>query len=136
MEAGYQPDPISVNISRVSLYNPHLDKVLIELIKRYDLSPELLELEITESAYMTSPGLMNGVVKKLHQAGFTILIDDFGSEYSSLNTLKNMDIDVLKIDMKFIPKEEDVEKGEIIIASIIKMAKWLGVTVICEGVET
>ncbi|MDD3186676.1 MAG: EAL domain-containing protein [Anaerostipes sp.] len=136
VEAGYQPDPISVNVSRVSLYNPHLDKVLIELIERYDLSPELLELEITESAYMTSPGLMNGVVKKLHQAGFTILIDDFGSEYSSLNTLKNMDIDVLKIDMKFIPKEDDVEKGEIIIASMIKMAKWLGVTVICEGVET
>lgn len=136
MDAGRHPQPISVNVSRVSLYNVKLDQVLLELIRRYDIDPSLLELEITESAYMTSPERMHELVSRLHALGFRILMDDFGSDYSSLNALKNIEVDVLKIDMAFVPKGNEIEKGEIILASIIKMAKWIGMDVIVEGVET
>ena len=72
----------------------------------------------------------------LHKAGFTILMDDFGSGYSSLNTLKEIDMDVLKVDMKFLPVGEMVGRAEIILSSVIKMANWLGMQVVVEGVET
>lgn len=134
--SGYELKPVSVNVSRISLYNPNLDQLLIGLTEKYGIETSLLELEITESAYMSSPDVMQELVKRLHQAGFSILMDDFGSDYSSLNTLKDMELDIIKIDMGFIPKDAEVQKGEIILACIIKMAKWLGISVIAEGVET
>ena len=133
---GVTPVPVSVNVSRISLYNPKLDQELKNLVNQYQLSPSLLELEITESAYMTNPDLMREMLEKLHRAGFTILMDDFGSDYSSLNTLKNIDMDVLKIDMQFIPKEKEEGKGNIILSAVVNMAKALGMGVIAEGVET
>ncbi|MDD3617594.1 MAG: EAL domain-containing protein [Lachnospiraceae bacterium] len=136
LDDGRMPHPVSVNMSRISLYNANLDQVLLELVQKYQIPPDLLELEITESAYMTSPELMHELVDKLHKAGFVILMDDFGSDYSSLNALKDIEVDILKIDMAFIPKGDSIEKGEIILASIIKMATWLGMPVIVEGVET
>ncbi|MDD2979340.1 MAG: EAL domain-containing protein [Hespellia sp.] len=136
LDQGVTPMPISVNISRISLYNPELVKILIHLVSKYGFDVSLLQLEITESAYMTSPELMQETIAKLHEAGFTILMDDFGSGYSSLNTLKEIEVDILKIDMKFLPVEKDVEKAEIILASIIRMANWLGMSVVVEGVET
>lgn len=136
LDMGKSPFPISVNISRISLYNPQLSELLTGLVNKYGISPTLLQLEITESAYMTNPGLMEKTIDSLHSAGFTILMDDFGSGYSSLNTLKRIKVDVLKIDMKFLPVRDEVERGEIILSCIIKMAKWLGMEVIVEGVET
>ncbi|NLG04186.1 MAG: EAL domain-containing protein [Clostridia bacterium] len=135
-DADKNPYPVSVNISRISLYNPKLVEQMTGLVKKYDIPPSLLQLEITESAYMTNPKLMEGTIEALHAAGFTILMDDFGSGYSSLNTLKRIQVDVLKIDMKFLPIDGEVEKGEIILTSVIKMAKWLGMKVVVEGVET
>ncbi|MFA6947996.1 MAG: EAL domain-containing protein, partial [Eubacteriales bacterium] len=131
-----KPSPISVNISRVSLYNPQLVRMITDLVKKYELSPSLLRLEITESAYMSNPELMEETLRRLRAAGFTLLIDDFGSGYSSLNTLKNIEVDILKIDMKFLEVSENGERGEIILASVIRMAHWLGMTVVTEGVET
>lgn len=136
VEAGVIPHPVSVNVSRISLYNPNLVSLLIELTQRYQISPFLLQLEVTESAYMTNTELMQKTVHDLRASGFTILMDDFGSEYSSLNTLKSIEVDILKIDMKFLPKGKDMEKGEIILASVIRMANWLGMPVVVEGVET
>ncbi|MDD3402993.1 MAG: EAL domain-containing protein [Hespellia sp.] len=136
IDSGHDPVPISVNISRISLYNPKLGEELVELVERYQLEKSLLQLEITESAYMTNPELMLNTIKKLRKAGFTILMDDFGSGYSSLNTLKDIEVDILKIDMKFLPVGENVKKAEIILASMIKMANWLGMSVVVEGVET
>ena len=136
LDDGAQPFPVSVNISRVSLYNPQLTELLTKLVREYQIPPELLQLEITESAYMTNPDLMKQTIASLHRAGFTILMDDFGSGYSSLNTLKEIDMDVLKVDMKFLPVGEEVGRAEIILSSVIKMANWLGMHVVVEGVET
>ncbi|MDD3222561.1 MAG: EAL domain-containing protein [Lachnospiraceae bacterium] len=136
MEAGRTPYPVSVNISRISLYNPQLVDLMKELVEKYNIPPVLLQLEVTESAYMSNPELMEETIKQLHDAGFTILMDDFGSGYSSLNTLKRIQVDVLKVDMKFLPVKDETERGEIILASVIKMANWLGMSVVVEGVET
>ena len=136
IDTGKNPFPISVNISRVNLYNPKLVENLIELTQRYDLPTSLLELELTESAYTDNPDVMIEVIKKLQDLGFTILMDDFGSGYSSLNILKDIDVDILKIDMFFFSKTEIKGRGENIIASVIRMAKWLKIPVIAEGVET
>ena len=136
LNAGYTVAPISVNISRVSLYNPKLADVMLDLVKKYNIDPALLELEVTESAYMTNPELMRQTISELHNYGFIILMDDFGSSYSSLNTLKEIEVDTLKVDMKFLPVDRNMGKSEIILASVIKMANWLGMAVIVEGVET
>ena len=128
--------PVSVNISRVSLYNPKLTELLKGLVEKHKISPSLLQLEITESAYMSDPDLMEKTIESLHMGGFTILMDDFGSGYSSLNTLKRIYIDVLKIDMKFLPVDDETERGDVILACIIKMANLLGMSVVTEGVET
>lgn len=135
-EAGKETKPVSVNISRISLYNPQLTELMKGLVKKYEIPPELLELEITESAYMTNRKLMKNTIESLREAGFKILMDDFGSGYSSLNTLKSIQVDVLKIDMMFLPIEGEAERGEIILTSVIRMARWLGMNVIVEGVET
>ncbi len=135
LDLGYSPNPVSVNISRISLYNPQLVSQLVNLVKKYELPTPLLQLEITESAVMTNPELMQEIIHELRENGFTILMDDFGSGYSSLNTLKSLEFDVLKVDMKFMPVGKELEKGEIILASVIKMANWLGMGVVVEGVE-
>lgn len=130
--------PVSVNISRISMHNPNLVQMFQDLIKKYDLTPSLLQLEITESAYMTNPKLMRETIQRLQETGFTILMDDFGSGYSSLNTLKEIQVDILKVDMQFLPQRDidTSERSEKILSSVIRMAGWLGIPTIAEGVET
>jgi diguanylate cyclase (GGDEF)-like protein len=135
-DAGQNPGPISVNVSRVNMYNPNLVEVLTGLVRKYDIPSNLLHLELTESAYMENPEIMSNTVRALQQAGFKILMDDFGSGYSSLNTLKEIPVDVLKIDMKFLSGNADAARGRCILASVIRMAGWLSTPVIMEGVET
>jgi EAL domain-containing protein (putative c-di-GMP-specific phosphodiesterase class I) len=135
IDAGYEPTPVSVNISRVSLNNPNIVAVMSDIVQKNHISPSLLNLEITESAYMDNPDIMTGLVKDFKKHGFTIMMDDFGSGYSSLNTLKNIPVDILKIDMKFIEGDDKEGKGRIILSSVIRMAGWLGMPVIVEGVE-
>ncbi|MDY5911838.1 MAG: bifunctional diguanylate cyclase/phosphodiesterase [Inconstantimicrobium porci] len=136
IDEGKKINPVSVNVSRISLYNPNLVHKLLKLINKYGIAPQYLHLEITESAYMTNPSMMLMIIEDLHKAGFTILMDDFGSGYSSLNALKDFPIDMLKIDMNFLPRGSMVERSRIIISSVIHMAKRLGIKVIMEGVET
>lgn len=136
MDEGHESVPVSVNVSRVNMYNPNLVDILTALVKKYDIPPELLNLEITESAYMDSPGVMEKTVTELQEKGFLILMDDFGSGYSSLNTLKNIPVDVLKIDINFMSGVENQRRSECILASIIHMAGWLELPVVMEGVET
>lgn len=128
--------PVSVNISRISLNNPAIVDQILNLTKKYQVPRELLQLEITESAYMSNPELMKSIISGFRKHGFMILMDDFGSGYSSLNTLKNIEVDILKIDMKFLPTGNNNVKSEKILASVIRMAGWLGMPVIVEGVET
>lgn len=129
--------PISVNVSRMDIYQYRITEVFQELIKRYDIPARLLEIEITESAYTENYDSLIESVTELRKAGFIVLMDDFGSGYSSLNMLKDMEVDVLKIDMKFLDMNENSEvKGSGILESIIQMGKWLGLRLIAEGVET
>lgn len=135
IDEGNEPYPISVNISRVSFHNPKLNEILQNLVERYQIPAKMLELEITESAYSSDPKAVQMMVEKLQRYGFTVLMDDFGSGYSSLNTLKDLKVDILKMDLEFLSDCKDRERAECILASIIRMAKWLNLPVIAEGVE-
>ncbi|MDD3115609.1 MAG: EAL domain-containing protein [Anaerovibrio sp.] len=128
--------PISVNVSRIDLYDPKLVKHLVELRQRYDIPPEYLELEITESAYTDDPEQIVTITRRLSEAGFLILMDDFGTGYSSLNMLKDLQVDVLKLDMGFLKSSDNSPKGGSILAAIMQMARSLNMQTIAEGVET
>lgn len=130
------PLPISVNVSRVNLYNPKLENTIINLVKKYDISPGLFNLELTESAYTDNPIIIKRIMTNLHSYGFIILMDDFGSGYSSLNVLKDIPIDALKLDMKFLSDSDCASRSESILSSIIEMAHKLNIKVVAEGVET
>lgn len=136
LDSGIEPGPVSVNVSRVNMYNPNLVASLIQLAQRYAIPPRLLQLEVTESAYMDNPSVMENTLSQLQAAGFAILMDDFGSGYSSLNTLKDIHVDILKIDMKFLSGNSEASRGRSILASAVRMAGWLDTPVIMEGVET
>ncbi|MCQ4846993.1 EAL domain-containing protein [Gordonibacter pamelaeae] len=126
---------LSVNLSRADIYRSDLCTYLKGLVERYDVPAELLHLEITESAYMEAPEQLIGAVTKLHAAGFVVEMDDFGSGYSSLNTLKDVPVDVLKLDMGFLGASAS-SRGGLILASVVRMARWLDLPLIAEGVET
>ena len=107
IDSGRKPVPISVNVSRIDIYTLNVTRVFQELISRYCLDPRLIEIEITESAYVEEYKVITAVVEELRSAGFTVLMDDFGSGYSSLNMLKDVNVDVLKIDMKFLDMDHE-----------------------------
>ncbi len=135
IDEGKNPRPISVNVSRVDLYHPQIVAFIRELVQKYDLPPAMLELEVTESAYTDNPEMMQQLIAELRENGFTVLMDDFGSGYSSLNMLKNIAVDILKIDMRFLSESTVPGRGQNILVSVARMAKWLGLPVIVEGVE-
>jgi len=136
LDQGLATVPVSVNVSRVEFYNPSLCDDIRAIARRHNLSPDLLKIEITESAYADNPVQVMEAVKKLHQYGFSVLMDDFGSGYSSLNMLKDLPIDVLKIDMRFLDDLDKSQKATIVLESIIRLAKWMKLSVVSEGVET
>lgn len=137
LDENKKPNPISVNVSRVNIYNPHLVSILKNLITEYGIPAELLNLELTESAFMEDQELVMKKMSELHKLGFKIMMDDFGSGYSSLNVLKEMEADYLKVDMKFLQQlNEENDKGERVLVSVIRMAKLLHMPSIVEGVET
>ncbi len=137
LDEGRSPNPISVNVSRVNIYNPHLVEIFKNLITEYRIPAHLLNLELTESAFTEDQDLVMRTMSRLRAMGFKIMMDDFGSGYSSLNVLKDMEVDYLKVDMKFLQQEQGFNgKGEKVLTSIIRMAKWLHMPSIVEGVET
>lgn len=111
-------------------------KEMTGLVEKYGISPVSLKLEITETVLMTEMRNQTELLESLRSYGFQIEIDDFGSGYSSLNMLKNIDVDVVKIDMGFLDETERQERGTSILSSIILLIKKLGMGVITEGVET
>lgn len=133
---GYKVHPISVNVSRVNLYNPNFVEGVCELTDKYKVPRELFQLEITESAYTDNFEVIRAAVDKLHEKGFTVLMDDFGSGYSSLGVLRDIAMDVLKIDMGFFKKHDIDSRSRCIVESVVNMARMLKVPTISEGVET
>lgn len=99
---GYKPVPISINVSRIDIFSLDVPKYLIALVEKYDITPDLLKVEITESAYAEDGDSIVDTVNRLRDYGFIVMMDDFGSGYSSLNMLKSVPVDVLKMDMRYI----------------------------------
>ena len=129
--------PVSVNVSRVDMLQFRLCEVFTALIKKYEIPSRLLEIEITESAYAENFNQLIATVNELRACGFTVLMDDFGSGYSSLNMLSNIELDILKIDMKFLDTSNHQNtRNSSILESITSMGRWLGLRMIAEGVET
>lgn len=127
--------PVSVNVSRLNLFRENLCDEIMELIHKYGLDTSMLRLEITESAYVESPEQLNQAIDRLQKNGFKILMDDFGSGYSSLNMLKDLSFDILKVDMRFIDDLDTSQRAANVVTSVVRMAKWLGMVVVAEGVE-
>lgn len=136
VDAGLHPLPVSVNVSRADLYHPGMAGMISDLVKKHGIPPSLLNLELTESAYMDDPELLKKTVQELQDFGFTIMMDDFGSGYSSLTALKEIHVDVLKVDMNFLTGDSGDGRSKRILTSMIRMAGWLDLPVIMEGVET
>ena len=126
---------ISVNVSRIDIFDPSLEEKLRRIIDINGLDESELMLEITESAYADNAGSLTDVTNSLRSSGFKIEMDDFGSGYSSLNMITTIPIDVLKLDMSFIRKMEEDEKSLKLVEIILDIAKFLGVPVVAEGVE-
>lgn len=133
---GLKNIPVSVNVSRLEFYDPNLCRSIIDLTERYRLEPQMMRLEITESAYTDNPQQLLAAMKELQNYGFQVLMDDFGSGYSSLNMLKDVPVDILKMDMKFLEDQGISGRGPEILASLVRMAKKLGMRTIAEGIET
>lgn len=127
--------PISVNVSRVDIIDPELEKKLCDILDEFSLAPDDLILEITESAYADSADRLIEVVNSLRDKGFKIEMDDFGSGYSSLNMLTEIPIDVLKIDMQFIRRMLLDDKNLKLVRLVMDIAEFLDVPVVAEGVE-
>lgn len=127
---------IAVNVSANDFYHLDLFKHFTALVKKYGIPPQKLKLEITETVLIHDLTLHKQTLTKLQDFGFIIEMDDFGSGYSSLMVLKNIDVDILKIDMAFLSKTEHEERSKKILQYVIKMAQKLGIKIIVEGVET
>ncbi len=136
---GLNPYPVSINISKVDLLEPDLPEYLESIVRKYQIPHDIFQLEITESAYVDASVDVTSILKSFKNKGFTILMDDFGSGYSSLNTLREFPIDVIKIDLKFLTNFNngvEGDKGRTIIESIVSMAKRLNLGIVVEGTET
>lgn len=136
IDNGYKPVPISVNVSRLHLNNEFFIDDLKDLVKKYDIPHSLLELELTETASFEDFDKFLDIVNALKREGFSIAMDDFGSGYSSLNMLRQIPCDILKLDRGFINDSTTSERGKIVVQHILSMAKNLSLKTVSEGIET
>ena len=137
IDGGHTPLPVSVNVSVADILHTDLPIVFENLTEKYALDRKLLKIEITESSYISNTTLVKDTVRSLREKGFTVLMDDFGSGYSTLNMLKNLNIDIIKLDAQFLNMDEGNEEKSIrILESVTNMTKTIGVPIIVEGVET
>ncbi len=128
--------PISVNISRADLYNTQLLNNILKVVDKYQIPHYLMEFELTESSFVFDNAKLSELSAALQKNGFRVLMDDFGSGYSSLNSLKDIYVDVLKIDLKFLQDSETNRRALLILKFVVQMTKELHIDTIVEGVET
>lgn len=133
---GISPVPISTNFSRIHMYNRNFAKNLAEIAGKYNIPPHLLEIEITENAFTSNPVYLISLIESLHGYGFLVSVDDFGSGYSSLNLIKEIRFDIIKIDQIFFRRNKNISRTKSIIQCILALAKELGMRTVAEGVET
>lgn len=129
--------PVSVNVSMTDIESIDVARVLGDLLDRFSIDARLLQVEITESAIAHNMDVVEETIRDLHARGIAVLMDDFGSAYSSLNMLKDINVDAIKLDMKFVDLNADnAAKGLKIIESVIDMAYQLRLSIIAEGAQT
>ena len=136
LDDGLQALPVSVNVSRLQFYNSDFVSIYTEIRDKYNIPPSLLEIEFTETILFDNWDELSKIVEDLHSAGFSSSIDDFGKGYSSLSTVQNLNVDVLKIDAAFFPNITSKEKDRLLVEGIIKLVKQFGVVTVAEGIET
>ncbi|MCR4888838.1 MAG: EAL domain-containing protein [Ruminococcus sp.] len=135
LDTGVSAVPVSINMSRYDIYQKNYVDEIEHIRQKYDVPVKLLHVEITESSAIGGMELVSGVLSKLHDFGYVVEMDDFGSGYSSLNVLKDLQVDVIKLDMRFLSGNVG-GRGGTIISAIVQMTKWLNTPVVAEGVET
>ncbi len=135
LDKGYKVVPVSVNLSALQFKNPNLAKNIIEILERFNVSPEYIVLEITESTVMEDIGLAHFTLNELREYGFCISIDDFGTGYASIGYLKKFMFNHLKIDISFIREITKNTQDRAIVEAIIAIARSLNLTTIAEGIE-
>ena len=136
IDSGIEPVTVSVNFSRINLYDQNFVSRLASIVDKYELTQTLLEIELTESALITDKRYVLPIIDQLHDCGFKVALDDFGTGYSSLNSLKDLPIDVLKLDKEFVAYEEVKGRGQQIIKTLLELTERLGIKCVAEGVET
>ncbi len=137
LSQGYEPKIVSVNMSRLHLRNDDFVQTLSNYCKEYEIDPKYFEIEITESAAYENIDILMEIFRQIKAAGFHVSIDDFGTGYSSLNMLKDLPVDVLKIDRSFLTENADeTENASKIIGCVVSLASSLNISTICEGIET
>ena len=135
--AGHKCVPCSINVSRADIFSIDIAKILTELTEKYDIPTNLIKVEITESSYVEASDLIDKLVSDLREKGFTVLMDDFGSGYSSLNMLSTIKLDAIKLDARFLEITDETDSKALhILESVVNMAKTIGLPIIVEGVET
>lgn len=135
MDLGLPLVRISANMSRNDVLCENYIDRLENTRRKFNVPTRLIHIELTESAAIAGSEIIIDTIEKLHRLGYTVEMDDFGSGYSSLNVLKDIDFDVLKLDLKFIAGSIGNDRGGTILSSVVRMAKWLKLPVIAEGVE-
>ncbi|OOB80060.1 MAG: hypothetical protein BEN19_06930 [Epulopiscium sp. Nuni2H_MBin003] len=133
---GIPPICISVNFSRIHTNNPDFVEEIRDIISKYDIPTEYIEIELTESTILDKENDMISIFEQFKNNNIMVAMDDFGSGYSSLGFLKNFALDVIKLDKSFLSYETDKEKGRVVIRNIVKMIQELGIKIVAEGVET
>lgn len=135
LDQGYKCVPVSVNVSRAHFIESDLAEQIRDMVDAAGTPHRYIEIELTESAFFDDKKAMIETINKLKSYGFAVSMDDFGSGYSSLNSLKDMPLDVLKLDAEFFRGETEGDRGEIVVAEAIKLAKSLNMRTVAEGVE-
>lgn len=133
---GKSPVPISVNVSRAHFTDTNLAEHIAEIVDRYGVPHDCIELEVTESAFFDDKSQLTEIVKKMKALGFAVSMDDFGSGFSSLNSLKELPLDVVKLDAEFFRGEDELNRGNIVVEETISLAKKLDMRIVAEGIET
>ena len=128
--------PVSTNFSRQDVFREGFVEQLERIREACGVPARYLHIELTETVFVGGSSRMNAIIDHLHSKGYTVQMDDFGSGYSSLNILKDMNVDCFKLDMDFLTGGVGNSRGGTILSTVVRMAKWLGVRVIAEGVET
>jgi len=135
MKEGRKIVPISVNVSRAHFTREDLAEHICSIVDKYQVPHNVIELELTESAFFDDKKVLLNTVNKLREYGFIVSMDDFGAGYSSLNSLKELQIDVLKIDADFFRGADVEERGLLIVSEVIDLAKKLNMKIVAEGIE-